>query len=160
MILDGWSAGRALRTMIGGALCLVPVAAWAGELRVEIANVRNAAGHVRIDVCPEARFLKEDCPYSAEAPARTGITVVTLPDLPPGRYAVQAYHDENDNRRVDRMIFGLPKEGIGFSNDARISLGPPKFLDAAFSHGGDGQVIALRMRYWSGASGPVAGASR
>jgi len=147
-----------------GVLCCAaaasPAAAMASELRVEISNVRNAAGHVRIDICPEAHFLKDDCPFSADALATPGTTIVTVGNLPPGRYAVQAFHDENDNRRVDRGLLGIPKEGVGFSNDARIALGPPKFVDAAFTHGNDEQTIRLRMRYWSGASGPVVAASR
>ncbi|WP_157220330.1 DUF2141 domain-containing protein [Flavisphingomonas formosensis] len=155
------AASGVLRPLIGLALCAATSSpALASTLRIEIGNVRNAAGHVHIDVCPEAHFLKDDCPYSAEAAARPGVTIVTVTNLPPGRYAVQAFHDENDNHKVDRMVFGIPKEGVGFSNDARISLGPPKFLDAAFTHGVGEQTISLRMRYWSGASGPAVAASR
>ena len=40
-----------------------------------------------------------------------------------GRYAVQAFLDENGNGEVDRALFGIPKEGVGFSNDAKIRLG-------------------------------------
>jgi uncharacterized protein (DUF2141 family) len=121
-------------------------------LTAEIANVRNARGHVHIDVCPQDRFLKEDCPYSGEATAQPGKTIVIVRDVPPGRYAVQAFHDENDNHLVDRALFGIPKEGVGFSNDAPIALGPPKWADAAFVFTND-TAIRLRMRYFLGASG-------
>lgn len=125
-----------------------------GILHVRVSNVRNANGQVHIDICPQAMFLKENCPYSAAAPAQTGVTIVTAHNVPPGHYAVQAFHDENANHKVDRALFGIPKEGVGFSNDAPIHLSAPKFADAAFDFAGGDQTIGLKMRYFLGASGP------
>ena len=119
-----------------------------GVLTVQIDNVRAAKGHVRVDVCPQAHFLKEDCPYAGSAVAVKGTTIVTVRGLPPGRYAVQAYLDENDNRAVDRGLFGIPKEGIGFSNDARILFAPPKFTDAVFPFDGTARTIRFKLRYF------------
>jgi len=127
----------------------------AAALTAEIGNVRSGNGHVHIDVCPQDRFLKDDCPYSGDAVAQAGVTVITVRNLPPGRYAVQAFHDENDNHRVDRALFGIPKEGVGFSNDAPIGLGPPKWADAVIAIAADTH-IRLKMRYFLGRSGPPA----
>jgi len=124
-------------------------AAQTGTLRVEVGNVRTARGRVHIDVCTQAQFLK-DCPLSAEMPAHAGTTVVTLTGLPPGRYAVQAFLDENGNGKVDQALFGVPKEGVGFSNDARIKLGPPKWTDAMFDTTGADQTIKFSLRYFIG----------
>jgi uncharacterized protein (DUF2141 family) len=126
-----------------------------GTLTINVDNVRIAKGRVHVDVCPETKFLKDDCPWSGNARARVGLTSVTVTGLPPGRYAVQAFLDENSNGEVDRGLFGIPKEGIGFSNDARIKLGPPKFEEAAFSFGGPPQAIHLSLRYFTGAKGPA-----
>ena len=89
-----------------------------------------------------------------ETAAQVGVTSVVIRNLPPGRYALQATHDENDNHRVDRALFGIPREGVGFSNDARISLGPPKWADAMIVVTGDAR-LRLNMRYFLGASGPA-----
>ena len=136
----------------GVALAMLSVGAapppTGGTLQVEVTNVRNAKGRVHLDVCPEVQFLKEDCPYSAASPSRTGTTIVTVHGLPAGRYAVQAFHDENANGRVDRVIFGLPKEGVGFSNDAPIRMSPPKWTDAVFTFDGGNQAIRLKLRYF------------
>ena len=129
-------------------------AAEASTLTVRVTNVRDDRGNVHIDVCPQQQFLKDDCPYAASAPARTGTTLVTIHSVPAGDYAVQAFQDENGNHKVDRALFGIPKEGIGFSNDAPIRLGPPKWRDARFALNGEEQVITLRMRYMLGAPGP------
>ena len=125
-------------------------------LTVEVHNVRVARGLVRVDVCPEAKFLADGCPWAASAPARVGTTKVTIAGLPAGRYAAQVFLDENANGKVDRAIFGIPKEGVGFSNDARITLGPPKFTDAAFAFDGGAATIGLNLRYFIGARGPGA----
>jgi uncharacterized protein (DUF2141 family) len=81
---------------------------------------------------------------------------VVIDHLPPGDYAAQVFHDENDNNAVDRGIFGIPREGVGFSRDARIGLGPPKWRDAAFSHGAQPQSIRLSLRYFMGPGSPEA----
>jgi hypothetical protein len=73
-----------------------------------------------------------------------------------GPYAAQAFLDENNNKEVDRALFGIPKEGVGFSNDAKIGFGPPKFADAVFTFNGPSQAIRFNLRYFLGAKGPPA----
>ena len=58
-------------------------------------------------------------------------------NIPEGEYAISAFHDENDNKKMDTKIFGIPKEPIGISNDAKGFMGPPKYKDAKFSVKGD-----------------------
>ena len=127
-----------------------PVDAQAGApLTVVVTNVRRALGHVRLEVCTKAEFLKA-CVQSGASPALVGTTTVVVPALPAGRYAIQAYLDENDNHEVDQNFLGVPKEGVGFSNDAPFGLGPPKFKRAAFDHGDDPQIVTLKLRYLPG----------
>lgn len=116
-------------------------------LIVHVTEVRSVSGSVHVDICTMGQFLKS-CTHSGAAPAVLGTTDVIVRNLPPGRYAAQVFHDKNGNGEVDRRLFGIPKEGIGFSNDARISFGPPKFADAAFTYNGGVQSIALRLRYF------------
>nr|WP_231708203.1 DUF2141 domain-containing protein [Sphingomonas populi] len=150
---SGFGTVRAWATLAVLAMLGTPAlaggATGTGILHVQIGNVRTAHGRVHIDVCTQAQFLK-DCPISAEAPARVGITTVSLTGLPPGRYAVQAFLDENGNGKVDQALFGIPKEGVGFSNDARIRLGPPKWTDAMFDTTGGEQTIRFNLRYFLG----------
>ena len=147
---------KRLAALIMLATFSAATAAEAATLTVRVTNVRDDRGSVHIDVCPQDRFLKDDCPYAASAPARVGTTLVTVHGVPAGDYAVQAFQDENGNHKVDRALFGVPREGIGFSNDAPIRLGPPKWRDARFALNGEEQVITLRMRYMLGAPGPEA----
>ena len=124
-------------------------------LVVRVTNVRNSRGEVHVDVCPQTAFLKDDCPYAGAAPAHVGVTQVLVRGVPPGRYAVQTFHDENSNHKVDRALFGIPREGVGFSRDAPIRLGPPRWADAVFAYDGGEQTIEVTTRYFMGSSGPA-----
>ncbi|MBP2292025.1 DUF2141 domain-containing protein [Azospirillum rugosum] len=111
-------------------------------------NLHSDRGRVMVAVCSQDTFLKPGCPYTASAPAQAGAVTVTVRGIPPGTYAIQAFQDENGNEEVDRNFFGLPKEGIGFSNDAPIRFGPPSYADAALSVGEGGGQTTLRLRYF------------
>ncbi len=115
-------------------------------IEVAVTNVTTAKGRIHVDICPKERFLKEDCAWSGEAPATIGTTVVTVANVPPGLYAAQAFHDRNGDGKVDRALFGIPTEPIGFSNDAPVHLSPPKWADAAFRHDEKPQRITLKLR--------------
>lgn len=117
-------------------------------LRVLVTGVTSSRGHVRVDVCTRSEFLKDDCRYSGAAPATPSVTVVVVRDLPPGVYAVQAYHDRNDNLAVDQDFLGLPTEAVGFSNDAPVHFAPPSFKAAEFGYAGGEQTISLRLRHF------------
>ena len=58
--------------------------------------------------------------------------IFTINNLPEGVYAISAYHDENENQKLDTGWFGIPKERYGCSNDAKGNMGPPKYEDAKF----------------------------
>jgi uncharacterized protein (DUF2141 family) len=123
---------------------LVPVGAAAGDLTVDIAGLRSQEGVVRVAVCPRAAFTGPDCPHAGVAPADMARVIVR--NVPDGTYALQAFHDENDDGDLNRK--GLrPAEGLAFSNDARMRLGPPRFRDAAVRVQGDGR-LTLTMRYF------------
>lgn len=58
---------------------------------------------------------------------------VTLNNLPRGVYAVSVFHDENMNGRLDKNVFGIPKEGYGASNNPKKSMGRQSSLMRSFS---------------------------
>src|SRR5260221_9358470 len=104
-------------------------------IEVAVMGVKNDAGHIKVDVCTRATFLK-DCPWSARARAHAGMVIVEVNGVPPGRYAIQAFHDANDNGECDQGLFGIPREALGFSNDAMKGLSRPRFYKAAFDFTG------------------------
>ena len=64
----------------------------------------------------------------------------------PGRYALSLFHDENSNGKLDTLML-MPREGFGFSRDAPVRFGPPKFSAAEFTVSGAAQRQTVRMRY-------------
>ena len=66
-------------------------------------------------------------------PADTPTKQVTFDNIPTGQYAITAYHDEDNDGRLDRMIapfIGMPSESYGSSNDSFSYLSKGSFEDA------------------------------
>ncbi|WP_172428306.1 DUF2141 domain-containing protein [Azospirillum brasilense] len=140
------------RATVGGSLAALAVLlatgqATAADLAITVANVANAQGKVLVAVCTPETFLGPNCPHTAAEPARPGSVTVVVHKVPPGTYAVQAFHDENQNLEFDRNFLGLPKEGVGFSNDAPMRFGPPRYDAAALAVAEPVTRTTLTLRY-------------
>ena len=68
-------------------------------------------------------------------------------DVPYGTYAVSVWHDQNDNQKMEKNLIGIPKEGLGVSNDAKGKMGPPKFADAKFEIKQEKTDIFITVKY-------------
>lgn len=79
-------------------------------------------------------------------PAAAGRVEARFSDLPAGRYAVIAYHDEDGNGRLNLRFGMIPVEGYGLSNAPEVA-GPPKFSDAAFELREPAGAIEVRLNY-------------
>ena len=142
MRLVGW-------ILAAGLLCAG--AAEAATVTVAFEGVRSSQGNVLASLCNDpATFMKSCAGHQGLAKAAAGETVMTFPDVPPGRYALQAFHDENGDFRAE-----VPPEGYAYGNDA---IYPPSFDAAAFQVSGDTR-IAVRMTYIAGVSPAGAGGS-
>jgi uncharacterized protein (DUF2141 family) len=138
-----------LPALLAPALLALAAAAPGGApVEVAVSGVREAKGNIHVDICLEKQFLTSDCPWIGVAPAQIGTTIVVVQNVPPGRYAAQAFHDRNANGKVDRGLFGIPKEAVGFSNDAPTPMRAPHFEDAAFEHGATPQRIGFTLRHF------------
>lgn len=76
-----------------------------------------------------------------------GRAVCVFLGLPAGTYALGAFHDANNNGELDTGAFGIPKEGVCASNNAKGTFGPAKYKDASFPYAGGPFAQELRMRY-------------
>lgn len=127
---------RCLRFAIPfAATALLAAPATAGELVLDLRGIRSGEGRVYAAVHAPAEGVKFPDPAGMIAAtwwlARPGDQRVTIHDLPPGRYAVNAYHDENGNGDLDTNMLGIPSEGFAFANDAMGVMGPPGFSGAS-----------------------------
>ncbi len=134
--------------LVVGAYLVFSQIALAATVQITVSGVRNDHGHVLVALCSRADFLQPHCPWKAEVLASPGSVTAVLANVPPGTYAAQAYHDENDDKRLNRTILGLPREGMGFSNDAPMHFGPPGFDAASFALGHANTHIGFKLRYF------------
>jgi uncharacterized protein (DUF2141 family) len=129
---------------------VVPVVAGAADLTIIVKEVRSGAGSVYVAVYDsDASFMKvERAATTLKVDAGRGEARFVIRNLPAGRYAVSAYHDENGNGKLDKNWLGVPTEGYGFSNDARGTRGPPRFDRASFDFDGKAdKSISFSLRY-------------
>ncbi|TDL77706.1 DUF2141 domain-containing protein [Palleronia sediminis] len=117
---------------------------FAGDVRVTVSNLRSDAGLLRVALCSEENFTRPTCQFTGARPASE--RMVVLRGVPDGVYAVQAFHDEDGDGDLDRRGF-RPSEGLGFSRDAPMRRGPPRFGDAAIRVNGDG-TVPITIRYY------------
>lgn len=104
------------------------------SLIIEIENCRSSKGKIYFALYRNERgFMKEENAYKLQIfDISLKKNVIILEDLPEGQYAFSCYHDENGNGKLDKNVFGIPREGYGFSNNARGTFGPPSFKQCVF----------------------------
>ena len=120
-------------------------------IHLNILNIRNSTGTVACALfeSPDG-FPIEFLHYA------TNIMVIKIRDaqarcdfldIPPGTYALGVVHDENMNGKLDTKWLGIPKEGYGFSNDAKAFLSAPSFSAAGFRYDGQDMGLTIRLHY-------------
>jgi dienelactone hydrolase/uncharacterized protein (DUF2141 family) len=118
----------------------LPASAQSGRVTVTVDNMKNGEGIVLANLCgdPAGSFPGACMTHSALAKAEQGTVTLAFDNVLPGRYALQAFHDEDGN-----MVPNIPGEGYAFGNDATW---PPSFDNASFSVSGD-TSHTVRMQY-------------
>lgn len=134
--------------IIGVGLACAPTLASAADLTVDVTGVRGANNQVRIVLYSDRETFRHEAKAKqiVSAPAHDGTVTAVFHDLPPGPYAVVAYHDENGNGKLDLVLGMFPDEGWGLSNDPTV-IGPPSFDDSAFEVVDPSVTIAVPLHY-------------
>lgn len=106
------------------------------SLTVQVKDLRNSKGVVQFALynkngsLPDQRFKR--CYRIRTSGIENGQSATTFTNLPPGRYAVNVLHDEDENGQIQMGLL-LPREGIGFSNLKTIGLSNrPNFDNTSF----------------------------
>ena len=111
--------------------------------------MRNARGVVHLCLTARAEAFP-DCRNDPTARKRSlpaaeaGKVLFTAVEA--GIYALALVHDENGNGKLDTFM-AVPREGYGFSRDAPVRFGPPRFAQAQFRIVPGENVQRLRVRY-------------
>lgn len=121
------------------------VLAAANTLEVIISGVRNDAGNFVAVLCQKNEKFPNSCKMRQIVKAEKGVTRIKFHDLSDGNYAFAAFHDENENERID-MSAGYPSEGLSFGNNAMGRFGSPAFDRAAVEVKEDKRIV-VRSAY-------------
>lgn len=117
-------------------------------LTVVVENVNQQGGNIGVLVFNSTKGWPEDrfaALRDVVVPAHPGTVTVTVPGLPAGEYAVAIAHDVNMNHKLDKNLFGVPKEQWGMSNNPHATIKAPSFSTAKFSLTGD-QEIRVKLQ--------------
>tara|TARA_B100001057_G_scaffold102599_1_gene99885 strand:+ start:8087 stop:8533 length:447 start_codon:yes stop_codon:yes gene_type:complete len=66
-------------------------------------------------------------------------------DVPFGEYAIAGFQDLDGNGVLSGNFLGIPKEPVGFSGDAKVRFGPPKWNDAVFQFKKEDQQVLIYL---------------
>ncbi|MBD2752839.1 DUF2141 domain-containing protein [Spirosoma validum] len=124
----------------------VPSSPKKANLKVDIQNIKTLKGSVFIALFKSGTEFPSGKATEGKKVDANSHSVQTTFSVEPGEYAVAVFHDENANGKMDKGMFGIPKEPYGFSNNFRPKMSAPKFSDCQFTVGNDGKSISIEVK--------------
>ena len=109
------------------------------SLEMEINNLQSNNGPLYIRILDE----NENPLIVGTSPVINYSARISFDSISPGKYAIQFFHDENENQKMDFSLIGIPKEKFGSSNNVKPILGPPKFEKMLFNLTENKKVIMV-----------------
>ena len=121
----------------------------ASDITVKVTNILSNKGKVSIGL-----YNQNNDTFANISKAYKGINlnieeknvVYTFTNIPNGSYAIALFHDENENKKLDKNFLGMPKEGYGFSNNIRPTFRGANFDEAKFELNNHKNII-INMGY-------------
>jgi len=116
---------------------------------VKVSNLENIKGNLYIGWYNQSSTFR----INEKAIYREKIVVnnqkeitVDFKNIPKGKYAIAVFLDENDNYKLDKNLFGIPKEKYGFSNNILPALRPATFEESLFEINKQYTVINITLK--------------
>jgi uncharacterized protein (DUF2141 family) len=136
---------------VGAFFCPTPTGfAATGNLTVEIDGLKKQSGQVCLSLFTRAEGFpsQSDKAVKTQCVAATQIPLtVTFREVRFGNYAIAVLHDANNDNKMNTNFLGIPSEGIGFSKNPPVGMGPPEFNQVAFPLISSNTNIQIRLRY-------------
>ncbi|MCB1193528.1 MAG: DUF2141 domain-containing protein [Leptospiraceae bacterium] len=120
------------------------------ELEVKVSGLKNQKGSVMLGIYnknhkgfPDDKYIFKNVDSKISIPEPS----ILISKIPCGKYAAAIFHDENGNKKLDKNLIGIPKEGYGFSNNPKSNFGPPNYEKAEFQLDSGKKTITIKMVY-------------
>lgn len=122
---------------------------YANTITVKVTNIKTDKGVIHIG------FYKpnEDFPNHKAKHIKKSVKVskgqvqLTVSDLDAGVYAVAVLHDINNNDKLDKNFFGIPKEPYGFSRNIHHKFSAPTFNECKFSLTDKPVALSINLKH-------------
>jgi len=121
-----------------------------GNLKVLVNNIKSKSGQIGFFLYNSADAF----PSKTEKALISGFVKITgnsveytFSNLASGTYAVYVFQDEDNDKKLKTNFLGMPKEGVGVSNNAKGHFGPPKYDDAKIDFNKPEQTIVISLTY-------------
>ena len=129
--------------ILAAALTLQPAETSVIEITFDVGVQQGAVMVALFD--SEGAYDSDQRLRGAMVDVASGERVARFEGLPPGDYALRAFHDVNSDGEMNANPFGMPTEPYGFSNNAVGNMGPASWERAHFAVSGETrQTITLR----------------
>jgi uncharacterized protein (DUF2141 family) len=121
-----------------------------GNIKIEVSGFKSDDGKARILIFS----LKEKDGFPSDqknAYLKKIISIenqkvqIEIKDIPFGEYAISVHHDINNDGKVNKNWIGIPKEGLGCSNDAKGNYGPPSYNQAKFILNSKQKILRINI---------------
>jgi uncharacterized protein (DUF2141 family) len=132
------------------ALASVAHAGEDGRMQLTVSSLRNDKGTVRCALFRSADGFPKDVGKAVaqrDSSISGGTATLEFTAIAAGTYAVSCVHDEDGNGTLTTNLLGIPKEGLGASNDAKRGFGPPTYDEAKFDFDGSVKSITVHVGY-------------
>lgn len=142
-----------LKSFLFGAVWVVmPGLAFSQETPVEVVveGLRSDQGRVIVSVYTnEDSFLDSDqSEFRVTSRIPPGTRQISVKfNAPEGPFALGVLHDEDDDGEMDTNFIGMPKEGMGASNNPKSRFGPPDWEDARVEAVESGDTLVIQANY-------------
>jgi uncharacterized protein (DUF2141 family) len=116
-------------------------------LIIKITGLRSEKGQVKIAVFNSSeKWLGEQPAYSSTINVDGQSVTLKLNEVPSGDYGIAVFHDENKNGKMDKNVLGIPMEAYGFSNNMRVTFGPPSWEKSKFVVKGPATEVSIEVK--------------
>lgn len=118
------------------SVCFFKQAAAQYQVTIHLQQIQSAAGYIKIAVFNQPVGFPNEQSKAYKLltiPAQKGNVKLSLGKLPPGKYALAVFHDENDDGHLNTNMIGIPTEGYAFSKKPEGSFGVPSFSSVAIT---------------------------
>jgi uncharacterized protein (DUF2141 family) len=119
------------------------------SIQIQVTDISSQKGEIFVALYSSSNGFPSDASKAiktAKAIPSNGKASLNFTQIPEGKYAIALFHDNNGDGKLNTNIFGIPKEGYGFSNNVRNLLRAPTFEESSFRVGKSDIHLTIKIQ--------------